>query len=528
MSLRARLLVGLVALVAVGLVTVGAVTYAEQRSFLLQRVDQEVTSATPRQISNDLGNGATPPPATATAPAPAAPPATATATAPAASPAAAPATGPTAGFGVYGAGRHYPAGPTAGQHRPGPGGDPGPLSLPPSTYTVQRDSSGHATAARTVYGPGLPLPKLPATIPISTPSHAHPITVGSVGSSGLSYRVYALAMANGQGTTVFAVPLREIDQTLNRLLEVEGLVGGGVLLALGLLTILVIRVGLRPLERMAGTADAIAAGDLSRRVEPATTRTEVGRLGLALNAMLQQIERAFTEREASAERLRRFLADASHELRTPLASIRGYAELFRIGAASSPADIRKAMTRIEDEAARMGVLVDDLLTLARLDELPEVTHVPVDITELARDAAQDACAIAADRAIGLHAAGPMLVLGDPHQLRQVIGNLMRNAIVHTPAGTPIELNVTTDDRDVAIEVRDHGPGLPADADGAIFERFWRADPGRGRGKAGAGLGLAIVASVVEAHHGQATATNAPGGGASFVVRIPVLDPAPTT
>jgi two-component system OmpR family sensor kinase len=491
MSLRARLLVGLVALVTIGLVTVGAVTYAEQRSFLLQRVDQEVLAAT-QAVNHDLDHGNRPPAA-------------------------------TAGQGFAGnAPGIMPSGP--GGSPPG-GGGANPLSLPPSTYTVRRDASGQSGTAETFYGPVLAPPRLPTTIPISAPGHAlRPITVGSVGDSGLRYRVYDVASQDG-GSTVIAVPLREISQTLYSLLTVEGLVGGGVLLALGLLTLLVIRVGLRPLERMAGTADAIAAGDLSRRVEPATTRTEVGRLGLALNAMLHQIERAFTEREASAERLRRFLADASHELRTPLASIRGYAELFRIGAASSPADIRKAMTRIEDEAARMGVLVDDLLTLARLDELPDVTHGPVDITELARDAVQDACAIATDRAIELHAAGPRLVLGDPHQLRQVIGNLMRNAIVHTPSGTPIELNVTTDDADVAIEVRDHGPGLPAQADGVIFERFWRADPGRGRGKAGAGLGLAIVASVVEAHHGKATATNAPDGGASFVVRIPVLDPA---
>ena len=295
-----------------------------------------------------------------------------------------------------------------------------------------------------------------------------------------------------------------------------------------------IRVGLRPLERIGVTAGAIAAGDLSRRVEPATPRTEVGRLGLALNGMLAQIERAFTEREASAERLRRFLADASHELRTPLASIRGYAELFRIGAVSEPADLKKAMTRIEAEAARMGVLVDDLLTLARLDELPDVTHVPVDMAQLARDAVADAQAIAADRRIELHSPGSALVLGDPHHLRQVLGNLMRNAIVHTPAGSPIDVTVTdgrNGDGDgdgqgdqVALAVSDHGPGLPADADDAIFERFWRADPGRGRGKAGAGLGLAIVASVVEAHGGTATAANNPDGGALFTVRIPALDP----
>jgi two-component system, OmpR family, sensor kinase len=494
MSLRARLLVGLVALVAVGLVTVGAVTYAEQRSFLLQRVDQEVTA--PR-VSDEFGNGSqTRPPA-----APGRPLATGSARPPTAT----------------------NSGPRPGSN--GPSGNGGaPPSLPTSTLIIQRDATGHDGTPVTKYGPELATPKLPAKIPLSQPGHAHAITVGSNGNTGLTYRVYAIAMPGGQGSIVFAVPLRDIDQTLHSLLEVEGLVGGGVLLALALLALVVIRVGLRPLERIGVTAGAIAAGDLSRRVEPATARTEVGRLGLALNAMLQQIERAFTEREATAERLRRFLADASHELRTPLASIRGYAELFRIGAASSPDDIRKAMTRIEDEAARMGVLVDDLLTLARLDELPEVIHGQVDMTELARDAVEDARAIAADRQIELHSPGPALVLGDPHHLRQVIGNLMRNAIVHTPPGTPIDLNVTTDDRDAVVEVRDHGPGLPTGADDAIFERFWRADPGRGRGKAGAGLGLAIVASVIDAHGGTASATNAPGGGASFVARIPLFKP----
>jgi two-component system OmpR family sensor kinase len=549
-SLRTRLLVGLVALVAVGLVTVGAVTYAEQRSFLLQRVDQEVVAATPR-VSHDLdggnrgragrspafgyGAGYTPgsipvipaagptgTPATSTSTA--APTGTSTPTpAGTSTPTPAATSTPTPAGPPTGTSAAAPAATPAGAPPAGDGG--GPPSLPPSTYSVQRDAAGTAGAPQVFDGPTLDAPKLPKTIPLSTPGHTRPITVGSVGSSGLSYRVYAIAMSDGSGTTVLAVPLHDIDQTLHRLVEVEALVGGGVLLALGLLALVVIRVGLRPLERLGRTADAIAAGDLSRRVDPATTRTEVGRLGLALNAMLQQIERAFTEREASAERLRRFLADASHELRTPLASIRGYAELFRIGAASSPADIRKAMTRIEGEAARMGVLVDDLLTLARLDELPEVAPGRVDMTDLSRDAVEDARAIAADREIALQAEGPALVLGDPHHLRQVIGNLMRNAIVHTPTGTPIELNVSTDGDEVVVEVRDHGPGLPADATDAIFERFWRADPGRGRGKAGAGLGLAIVASVVEAHGGKASAGNAAGGGASFTVRIPRLDPA---
>src|SRR5204863_3899184 len=185
--------------------------------------------------------------------------------------------------------------------------------------------------------------------------------------------------------------------------------------------------------------------------------------------------------------------DASHELRTPLASIRGYAELFRMGAARDPADTERAMRRIEDEAARMGVLVDDLLTLARLDQVPEVPHAELDLAPLARDAVDDARATAPDRRIELHGDGAARVTGDAHQLRQVLGNLLRNALVHTPAGTPIEVGVARDGREVVLEVRDHGPGLPTEDAGALFERFWRAEGGRERGKGGAGLGLAIVA-----------------------------------
>jgi two-component system OmpR family sensor kinase len=484
MSLRARLLIGLVALVAAGLVTVGAVTYTEQRSFLLKRIDQEASAAVPKISSHfaGLGDGGQPPPRPAGAP---------------------------AGFGGGGHG--------------GPD-DRQPPSVPTSTYTERLDAAGHVLGAYTPSGPTLAVPKLPSHIPLSDAGHIRPITVGSAGSSGLHYRVISVATGDQPGTTtVIAIPLREIDDTLSSLLEIEGLVGGGVLLALIALAWWMIRIGLRPLDRMGATADAIAAGDLSRRVDPAAPRTEVGRLGLALNGMLQQIEQAFSEREASAERLRRFLADASHELRTPLASIRGYAELFRIGAVATPEDTAKAMSRIEGEAARMGVLVEDLLTLARLDEMPELRRGRVELGDLARDAVGDALAIAADRDISLDVRTPALVLGDPHQLRQVIANLMRNAVVHTPAGTPIDVTVGRDGPDATIEVRDHGPGLPPDAVEAIFERFWRADPGRGRGKAGAGLGLSIVTSIVKAHGGSATATNAPDGGAVFTVRLPLLD-----
>jgi two-component system OmpR family sensor kinase len=323
---------------------------------------------------------------------------------------------------------------------------------------------------------------------------------------------------------VVAVPLREVDQTLDSLLRVEALLGAGVLLTLAVLAWWLVRVGLRPLDRMGATADAIAAGDLSRRVSPATPRTEVGRLGVALNGMLVQIERAFADRQASEDRLRRFLADASHELRTPLSSIRGYAELFRIGATGTPEETAKAMRRIEEEATRMGVLVEDLLTLARLDEVRDPVREPVDLARLVKDAVDDARATAPDRAVDLESDGAVSVIGDRDQLRQVVGNLVRNALVHTPAGTPIELRVSRAGDDAALVVRDHGPGLPTDDGGALFERFWRATPGRGRGRAGAGLGLAIVAAIVEAHGGSVDAANAPDGGARFEIRLPLERP----
>jgi two-component system OmpR family sensor kinase len=268
---------------------------------------------------------------------------------------------------------------------------------------------------------------------------------------------------------------------------------------------------------MGHTAAAIAGGDLSHRVETTDPRSEVGRLGISLNAMLDRLEDAFAEREASQERLRAFIADASHELRTPLASIRGYAELYRMGAARSDEEVGKAMRRIEDEGARMGVLVEDLLTLARLDEVRQTPHAPVDVAKLARDAVDDARATAPERDIALHVERPAEVLGDADQLRQVLANLLRNALVHTPAGTPVEVSVVPG---VRVEVRDHGPGLPTDDAGALFERFWRAESGRERGKDGAGLGLAIVAGIVDGHAGSVRASNAPGGGAAFEVRLP--------
>jgi two-component system, OmpR family, sensor kinase len=465
-SLRARLLVALLALTALGLLLLGGITYVEQRSFELDRVDDQVRTALPAVAGAMRGPDEAPP--------------------------------------------QLP------DRGPPPGRQPG-FGLPAGTYGELRDADGNVEDAHVFdYDQDITAdPKLPADIPLG-----RVFSVSGEKGDTNTYRVFAERDREG-GIVVVAAPLGEIDQRLNRLLVVESLVIVAVPLALGSVAWAVVRVGLLPLDRMGHTAGAIAGGDLSHRIESTDPRTEVGRLGIALNAMLDRLERAFSQREASENRLRRFLADASHELRTPLASIRGYAELFRMGAARDPEEAERAMRRIEDEAARMGVLVEDLLTLARLDEVAEAPHVPVDLSALASDAVSDARATAPDREIALAAGAETTVLGDAHQLRQVLANLMRNALVHTPAGTGIDVSVANGDGRVRLVVRDHGPGLPADDPNALFERFWRAEGGRERGRAGAGLGLAIVAAIVDAHGGSVGAANAPDGGAVFSVELPV-------
>jgi two-component system OmpR family sensor kinase len=286
------------------------------------------------------------------------------------------------------------------------------------------------------------------------------------------------------------------------------------------LALLIIRVGLRPLARMGAVAQDIAAGDLSRRVEPATRDTEIGRLGLALNGMLSQIEAAFTERTRSENTLRRFIADASHELRTPLTSVRGYAEMLRRGAEKSPEDSGVARRRIEEESVRMSEMVDDMLVLARLGQGRPLESKPVDLQSIARDAVADAHAVAPQRQISLDAPNPVVVSGDDTRLRQALGNLVRNALVHTPLDTPIQVIVAADDGMAHITVLDHGPGLAADDRARIFEPFYRADPSRSRDSGGAGLGLSIVAAIAGAHGGAVMVKDTPGGGATFVIDLP--------
>jgi two-component system OmpR family sensor kinase len=316
---------------------------------------------------------------------------------------------------------------------------------------------------------------------------------------------------------IVAVPLNEVRAALRRLVIIE--VAGGLLLMAALCTgaWYVLRRGLRPLEEMASTAGDIAAGDISKRVEPTGGPSEVGQLGLALNTMLDEIEDAFAERDATERRLRQFLADASHELRTPLTSIQGFAELYRIG--DDQVDLPTVLRRIEAESARMKVLVEDLLILARLDETRSVELAAVDLAVLAADACTDAAAGAPSRRITLDAPAPVVVAGDEGLLRQAISNLVTNAVRHTADGTPIEVSVRLVDGKAVVSVRDHGRGLSPEALEHAFDRFWRADPARSGG--GTGLGLSIVAGVAAEHGGAAEAENAAGGGALFTLTIPV-------
>jgi two-component system OmpR family sensor kinase len=334
------------------------------------------------------------------------------------------------------------------------------------------------------------------------------------------YRVRAARTGDGD-ITVAAIPSTELIDSKQRIIFVQLMVSVGVVIGGLLLTWWLVGVGLRPLRRMGDTAERIAEGDLTQRVEPSGDRTEIERLGSSLNVMLTEIETAFAAKDASEQTLRRFVADASHELRTPLTSIRGYAELLRRGADAVPEERLAAARRIEREAQRLGVLVEDLLLLARLDEGVPVERVPVDAVRLVEDLAADARVVDPERAITVDAPAPLAVLGDRDRLTQVVTNLLANARAYSPAGTSIELRAAAVDGTGRIEVIDHGPGIDPELTPHVFDRFWRADDSRSRDRGGAGLGLAIVAAVVGAHGGQCEAVETPGGGATFRVDLPL-------
>ena len=335
---------------------------------------------------------------------------------------------------------------------------------------------------------------------------------------------------------VIAEDLSDVDYAVGRLILIETLVGIGVLIALGLASVWIVRLSLKPLVAIERTAAAIAGGDLTQRVPELDRATELGQLTAALNTMLSQVEAAFRARAeseqravGSEERMRQFVADASHELRTPLTTIRGFAELYRQGAAPDPAEV---LHRIEDEAARMGLLVEDLLLLARLDQERPLRLMAVPLTHLIGDAAAAAHVVAPDRTIEVDL-GPdteaLTVNGDEARLRQVVDNLMTNALTHTPAGTPVTLRLRADaGTHAVIEVADRGPGLTPEQAVRVFERFYRVDKARTRraaasfaGHSGTGLGLAIVSALVAAHGGTVEVDSEPGGGATFRVRLPL-------
>jgi two-component system OmpR family sensor kinase len=339
-------------------------------------------------------------------------------------------------------------------------------------------------------------------------------------SSGGSDRYRVLAVRVPGAVNVVALSLRDVDATMGRLQLVLVAAIAVVIGILGLVVFWVLRLGVRPLKRMTKTAGAIAAGDLSQRVPDEPEGTEARELGDSLNAMLTTIEGAFAERAASEARLRRFVSDASHELRTPVTTIRGYAELYRLGGLAEPADLDQAMRRTEQESVRMASLVDDLLLLARLDEGRPLASAPVDLGVLGVDAAADARAVAPDRVITADVAEGVTVVGDEHRLRQVVGNLVGNALVHTPAGTPVSVVVHNGDGRAVVEVHDDGPGMAPEVVDRAFERFSRADASRSRHAGGAGLGLAIVRAIVVAHGGDVVLESAPDAGTTVRVELP--------
>ena len=348
-----------------------------------------------------------------------------------------------------------------------------------------------------------------------------PREIEAPGRVGRAFEVIAVPAANGR-TVVAAVSLKNEVNTLEHLFKLNFAVGGVVLALLALVALVVLTRSLRPLRQIAVTADAIAAGDLTARIPPAPKRSEIGRVATALNRMLGENEAAFAQRDATEERLRRFLADASHELRTPLTSIRGYAELFRRGADSRPQDLAKVMRAIEEEASRMSSLVEDLLLLARLDDARPIERHPVALDDVVARAIEAARAADSARVVEFEfTERPLVVEADESRLRQVIDNLLANVRQHTPVEARTFVSLRVVDQQAVLTVEDTGPGIPAADSELVFGRFSRLDAARGREQGGAGLGLAIVRSIVAAHGGVVEVRSARPHGAIFEVRLPL-------
>jgi len=475
--LRRRLLVTMVALVALGLAALDIITLTSLHSYLYGRVDDQLATA-----SHQLAH-----------------------------------------YVVRSENRSFPVTPGAIGTHVGP--DIYVELIDPSSHRVivARPSDTQSTAdARPVLPAGLPVQP-----DIDTPARTRPasayepssgsVTVGSVGGQGPQYRLQATSLPGM--TLVVATSLATVNATLSSLRTIELAVSLGLLAALLVLMTLLIRQGLRPLEDMAKEADAIATGDLTRRVRPTEGDGEIARLGRALNGMLSQIETAFAQRARSEDRLRSFLTDVSHELRTPLTSIRGYAELLRKDALGDDEARDRALSRIEKEAARMGSLVGDLAVLARQGEGPEPARYRVDLAAVAAEAVADARTIDATRSIQLSAPDEVPVSGDDARLEQMVHNLLGNALAHTPRGTPVEVGVRVRGDQAVLEVRDRGPGMNPDQARHAFDRFYRGDGDRLDG--GSGLGLFIVATLAHTFGGSASVDTEMGQGSTFQVILPL-------
>ncbi len=351
-----------------------------------------------------------------------------------------------------------------------------------------------------------------------------PATVRDASSASVRYRAlgFALPQLNDQQWYLVAwMSLDDVDETFRRVVLVELLVTIGLLILLGATASLVIRRELLPLESMAVAADAIADGDLDRRVEAADPSTEIGRLGVAFNGMLDGIGTLLDERRRSENRLRQFVADASHELRTPVAAVRGYADLYQAGALPDEQSVQRAMGRVGFESRRMGALVEDLLTLIQADAERTMTHERIDLSDLLSGVVDDAAVIDSHRTWRLAAGSQhMAVLGDRLRLHQLFANLLGNVRTHTPEGTVCTVSVLPGVGEVAVAVSDNGPGVTDEEMSRLFDRFYRVDPSRSREKGGTGLGLSIVAAIVRAHGGSILASHSPGGGLTMTVVLP--------
>jgi two-component system OmpR family sensor kinase len=473
LSLRARLILGVIALAAIGLAAADVATYTSLRMFLVSRTDDSLDAA---HLSAEAAL------------------------------------------------RHPRGGPDHHEQQQRPEDGPPDIgrltsSVPGLFVQVRRADGTVVAGGATPQFSGTksqPPPRLPRTVAGPVSYFTAPATSG-----GGRYRVRASTEPGGSGyTLIVATSLAGVDSTLHRLVLIELLVTLAVLGGIALLGLWVIRVGLRPLTEIGTTAATIAAGDLSHRVAREDTRTEVGRLGLALNAMLTQIETAFRAREASERKLRRFVADASHELRTPLAAVRAYAELFSRGASQRPADLERSMAGITRESERMSLLVEDLLLLARLDEGRPLASSPVELGDVVAEAVETARTLEPARTIRCRL-DEAAVLGDRDRLRQVVDNLLANVRAHTEPGASVDVTLERANGVVRLSVADDGAGMTAEQAEHVFERFYRADPSRARTAGGAGLGLAIVAAVTEAHGGYASASSAPGEGAVFTIELPL-------